>query len=108
MERQRNEPREGNQRRLWGDSGGPDLKSQRQADNQGLRVNVLTMIVYPALLFCRLKIPCGFLRPDLQTYRAESVPAARLAQHDTVARYPHNQLASTSKVYDHHTTAHLS
>ncbi|MDL7230515.1 hypothetical protein QS567_25320, partial [Escherichia coli] len=35
-------------------------------DNQGLRVNVLTMIVYPALLFCRLKILCVFLLPVLQ------------------------------------------
>ncbi|XSV48430.1 hypothetical protein ACNFZO_23995 (plasmid) [Escherichia coli] len=50
--------------------------SQRQADNQGLRVNVLTMIVYPALLFCRLKIPCVFLLPDLQNDRAATVPAA--------------------------------
>ncbi len=32
----------------------------------GLRVNVLTMIVYPALLFCRLKILCVFLLPVLQ------------------------------------------
>ncbi|MDE7855535.1 hypothetical protein NW796_28500, partial [Escherichia coli] len=50
--------------------------SQRQADNQGLRVNVLTMIVYPALLFSRLKIPCVFLLPDLQNDRAATVPAA--------------------------------
>ncbi|MCO7926893.1 hypothetical protein, partial [Escherichia coli] len=50
--------------------------SQRQADNQGLRVNVLTMIVYPALLCCRLKIPCVFLLPDLQNDRAATVPAA--------------------------------
>ncbi|MDE7855568.1 hypothetical protein NW796_28675, partial [Escherichia coli] len=50
--------------------------SQRQADNQGLRVNVLTMIVYPALLFCRLKIPSVFLLPDLQNDRAATVPAA--------------------------------
>ena len=50
--------------------------SQRQADNQGLRVNVLTMIVYPTLLFCRLKIPCVFLLPDLQNDRAATVPAA--------------------------------
>ncbi|WP_216079143.1 hypothetical protein, partial [Shigella sonnei] len=42
----------------------------------GLRVNVLTMIVYPALLFCRLKIPCVFLLPDLQNDRAATVPAA--------------------------------
>ena len=41
--------------------------SQRQADNQGLRVNVLTMIVYPALLFYRLKIPCVFLLPISRT-----------------------------------------
>ena len=34
------------------------------------------MIVYPALLFCRLKIPCVFLLPDLQNDRAATVPAA--------------------------------
>ena len=28
------------------------------------------MIVYPALLFCRLKIPCLFLLPDPQNDRA--------------------------------------
>ncbi|MFS4282800.1 hypothetical protein ACIL8I_26900, partial [Escherichia coli] len=38
--------------------------------------NVLTMIVYPALLFCRLKIPCVFLLPDLQNDRAATVPVA--------------------------------
>lgn len=42
----------------------------------GPRVNVLTMVVYPALLFCRLKIPCVFLLPDLQNDRAATVPAA--------------------------------
>ncbi|EED1410430.1 hypothetical protein JDR89_23885 [Escherichia coli] len=53
--------------------------SQRQADNQGLRVNVLTMIVYPALLFCRLKIPCVFLLPDLQNDRAATVSGSALS-----------------------------
>ena len=52
-------------------------KSQRQADNQGLRVNVLTMIVYPALLFCRLKIPCIFCTPVLQNYAIRTGPVTR-------------------------------
>ncbi|MDA4325312.1 hypothetical protein NY814_23850, partial [Escherichia coli] len=41
--------------------------SQRQADNQGLRVNVLTMIVYPALLFCRLESLACFCSPLSRT-----------------------------------------
>ncbi|PAT27139.1 hypothetical protein CJ430_30210 [Klebsiella pneumoniae] len=40
-----------------------------QADNQGLRVNVLTMIVYPALLFAASN-PLRVFAPDLQNDRA--------------------------------------
>ena len=34
--------------------------AQRQADNQGLRVNVLTMIVYPALVLIPSQLPAPF------------------------------------------------
>ncbi|WP_223051769.1 hypothetical protein, partial [Escherichia coli] len=79
--------------------------SQRQADNQGLRVNVLTMIVYPALLFCRLKIPCVFLLPDLQNDRAATVPAAPGAQPETVCGEPQTPLPVTPTGNEHQPTA---
>ncbi|MGK3570709.1 hypothetical protein, partial [Klebsiella pneumoniae] len=51
-------------------------KEQCRIDNPlEIACNVL-WIVYPALLFCRLKIPCVFLLPDLQNDRAATVPAA--------------------------------
>ncbi|MEM0437656.1 hypothetical protein J4V34_26570, partial [Escherichia coli] len=58
-------------------------------------------IVYPALLFCRLKIPCVFLLPDLQNDRAATVPAAPLAQPETVWGEPQTPIAVTPTVYDH-------
>ncbi|MCB5634967.1 hypothetical protein LIP34_08035, partial [Bifidobacterium animalis] len=75
--------------------------SQRQADNQGLRVNVLTMIVYPALLFCRLKIPCVFLLPDPKNDRVATVPVALKALPETVWGEPQTPIAVTPTVYDH-------
>ncbi|MDE7855542.1 hypothetical protein NW796_28535, partial [Escherichia coli] len=58
-------------------------------------------IVYPALLFCRLKIPCVFLLPDLQNDRAATVPAAPGAQPETVWGEPQTPIAVTPTVYDH-------
>ncbi|MFS7711256.1 hypothetical protein ACJ8BA_28155, partial [Klebsiella pneumoniae] len=40
------------------------------------RFRVFRAPLHPALLFCRLKIPCVFLLPDLQNDRAATVPAA--------------------------------
>ncbi|MEL8679460.1 hypothetical protein J4W37_26815, partial [Escherichia coli] len=56
---------------------------------------------YPALLFCRLKIPCVFLLPDLQNDRAATVPAAPWAQPETVWGEPQTPIAVTPTVYDH-------
>ena len=66
----------------------------------GLRVNVLTMIVYPALLFCRLKIPCVFLPRSQERPRRHGSGSALSATGNRLGRTP-DPIAVTPTVYDH-------
>ncbi|HFR1993870.1 TPA: hypothetical protein ACHXHZ_004285 [Shigella sonnei] len=65
------------------------------------------MIVYPALLFCRLKILCVFLLPVLQKKPSRHGSGSALSATGTVWGEPQPPIAATPTVYDHLPTAWL-
>ncbi|WP_179830662.1 hypothetical protein [Escherichia coli] len=65
------------------------------------------MIVYPALLFCRLKILCVFLLPVLQKKPSRHGSGSALSATGNRLGEPTTPIAATPTVYDHLPTAWL-